>query len=518
MRNRNAEALRGLLGQGAKLNINQGLLNPDNIPQVSAPSLMDRLSSDGYQSFGSGGSPLASSMLGNLQNISIPQIGQAPVYPDMPDQVSTPLPSYGAEQLFDTGLGNVPSIPQMPSASNIPSASAVQNNVSPLGAPQTAQAPAKASPAGSSLSDIVSNPTFQEGVQAFAGMFGDIGAAPNVNIATSLQKHMDEAIKSRDALTKQRGMDKLRKAIAANPNMSADQIANLIAPLDPVKAAELKIATAKAAGMQSPYGKALTDLNRIIGTYGATSPQAAGALENLNNIARGHGMSLTVDPNTNAISFQQGSGLGGGGKLAVINGKLVSAPSRGAQTSQQQRQLATVARDIAMDAAQNPYIATGSNFRLADDRLNYSSATGEQKKAIGKRLVQAAVAAFAAKDAAAMALASQKIPVTNQSMKIMLDAIQMGWAGSTEIGVNNLPFELQQEARKQSAEVLKNISNAQDKMYASGFAIDVRKDPVSPSGRPYTDEQWQNAAKAANMSVKELKDVVRKKQQGAQSG
>ena len=94
-------------------------------------------------------------------------------------------------------------------------------------------------------------------------------------------------------------------------------------------------------------------------------------------------------------------------------------------------------------------------------------------KAAGERLVRAAVAKLIAPEYAGFQLASQGISATIPALNHQFETIKQGWPEAANLVVENLPPELQKEAKKQHAALLKEIKQAKEQHAARGYPVKV---------------------------------------------
>ncbi len=190
------------------------------------------------------------------------------------------------------------------------------------------------------------------------------------------------------------------------------------------------------------------------------------------------GTNLSYDPNTGAINYSQGGSRSGPANQVVTdaegNQTVISKPTTPAITAQQKSSIANVARQYVAEHLEQPYIGTGSNIELGMDRYNYPLETNPvTKKAIGDRLVKAAVAAKMAPEYATLQLNAQGVQPTVSSLREQEKAIKQGWAEGIPLAVNNLPNELQQQANDLHAKELQKLKTVRDQYFAKGFPIKV---------------------------------------------
>lgn len=205
-------------------------------------------------------------------------------------------------------------------------------------------------------------------------------------------------------------------------------------------------------------------------------------------IAQGsNGIQFGVDPETGAISFSQG-GFGGnkGGQQIVTdkegNSYAVNKPTAAVSTATQKASSAEVGRGLLAKNAEMPYLGTGSNFDIIKDRADYSV---KGDKAAGDRLVKAAVAAMLVPEYAGTQLAAQNIPATVPALEHQSQVITQGWPGSYKQIVDNLPPELQKQAKEEHAAILKKIKEAKEANAVKGYPVKIKnamnkKDNKSP--------------------------------------
>ncbi len=235
--------------------------------------------------------------------------------------------------------------------------------------------------------------------------------------------------------------------------------------------------------MQSPYGKALADINYIKNKYGEDHPLYKEGIKYLNRVAEGNpGIELTVDPKSGAISFTQGT-RGSAPKQQVVNGKLVQSPTTQTTSQQQGQQLSNVARIGAFKDTENPYVGKESNKEMMTDYMNLISGKlkGNQKKNVEDKLVKAAIADKMVPEIAGLQLQSQGVRATVPALAHQRDAITQGWPISLKWVVNNLPKYLQDRAIAEHTELLSKLNKEKNKFFAQGMPITLNDETNSAS-------------------------------------
>lgn len=224
----------------------------------------------------------------------------------------------------------------------------------------------------------------------------------------------------------------------------------------------------------SNFEKAMAGAERIKQQYGADSAEYALANQYVKRLSEGSGTSLSVDPATGAVTFSQGGGSsrGGGQMVQLPDGTVVQRPTTPTTTAQQKGSTANVVREEMAKYVTNPYIGTGSNAKLLEDRLLYSQTNDPvKKKEIGDRLVSAAVSMKLAPEYASMQLNAQGVPSSVQSLKHQQEAITQGWAEALPKVVNNLPPELQAQAKEQHDAAIEAINQARADFIVKGLPL-----------------------------------------------
>lgn len=258
---------------------------------------------------------------------------------------------------------------------------------------------------------------------------------------------------------------------------------------------KMKMLEAQAAhyGQPSlnPMEKAIMGSERIKQMYGENSPQYNMAKDYANKIAQGsQGMQLSVDPETGAVNFSQGgSSLGGNRQQQAIvdtpeGKKMIFKAGNQAMNSYQKSALANSAREYIAKNLEQPYLGSGANADILNDRLNYDKEKDPiKKKEIGDRLVLAAVAEKIAPEYGSLQLSAQNVTPTVSSLHEQEKAIKQGWPEALSIVVNNLPRELQKEAQRLHAIKLGDVSNAKNDFLMRGMPIELTKAKQEDGGR-----------------------------------
>lgn len=189
------------------------------------------------------------------------------------------------------------------------------------------------------------------------------------------------------------------------------------------------------------------------------------------------GIQLDVDPSTGAISFSQGNRAGGAGKGSQIitdeqgNKQFITPPSSAITNEQQGKQLSNVVRDYLSTAVEQPYLGQGSNDAILADLDAYKQTKDPQA---GERLVSAAVSAKLLPEIALQQLQSQGVKATVSAQHHQRNAIMQGWPAALNIVVDNLPPELQKQAKKRHDQILKEAHNLQTQHYAEGTPFELK--------------------------------------------
>jgi len=222
--------------------------------------------------------------------------------------------------------------------------------------------------------------------------------------------------------------------------------------------------------------KAMQGYERVKQQYGESSPEASQFKNYIERLSQGNaGLQLTTDPNTGALTSLSFGGGGRNSPQSILttdengNQVVVSKPTTAQSTTQQKSSLSEIGRQTIANEAEMPYVGSGSNAKLLEDRINYDKGNKEA----GERLVKAAVAKMIAPEYAGFQLASQGIPATIPALKHQYETIQQGWPISTNLVLDNLPPELQKEAKKQHAKLLAKIKGAKELHAAKGYPVKV---------------------------------------------
>ena len=228
--------------------------------------------------------------------------------------------------------------------------------------------------------------------------------------------------------------------------------------------------------------KAQAGYERAVHQFGEKSEQARDAKAYAQRIAQGsQGLQLTTDPTTGALTSLSFGGSSRGGPQSALttdaegNQVVVSKPTTAQATAQQKSSLSEIGRGTIAERAEMPYIGSGSNAKIIEDRLNYQKGD----KAAGERLVRAAVAEMIAPEYAGFQLASQGISATIPALNHQFETIKQGWPAAANLVVENLPPELQKEAKKQHAALLKEIKQAKEQHASRGYPIKVGKNATT---------------------------------------
>lgn len=229
-----------------------------------------------------------------------------------------------------------------------------------------------------------------------------------------------------------------------------------------------------AQPVMSNFEKAINGLQRIKAQYGENSQEYRLANDYVQRLSQGTGTQLTVDPNTGAVTFSQGSQGRGGQQSMIVDGKVVQAPTTPTRTAQQKGSLANVIRKETANFSSHPYIGTGANSSLLTDRFLYDRTKDpKKKKEIGDRLVAAATAMKLVPEYALGQLQAQGAQATVPAIEHQSQAIMQGWAESLPLIVNNLPRELQEQAKVRHDEAIESLNNVRNKFIAEGLPIEL---------------------------------------------
>lgn len=245
------------------------------------------------------------------------------------------------------------------------------------------------------------------------------------------------------------------------------------------------------------FQKAIADAMAVKAQYGENSPEAQLASAWLQRKAEGApGMQLDIDPSTGAISFRQGNAPGGSGKGSqVVDGKYITPPSSAVVNEQQGKQLSNVVRDFLSKAADQPYIGEGSNVNLLDDWSAYKQT---RDPAIAEKLIQAAVTYKLLPEIALQQLQSQGVKATVSAQKHQRDAIMLGWPASLKYVVDNLPPDLQKQAKQRHDELLKESHRLQTQHYAQGTPFELENAPQNLKNEDLSSWSTQQILEALN--------------------
>jgi len=265
------------------------------------------------------------------------------------------------------------------------------------------------------------------------------------------------------------GFQAAQLPVQARQKAQSELMSNLL------KQAQIQKALQPPKPERTNLEKALMGITRVQQQYGADSPQAKMAEQYAKRLAEGTGTSLTVDPSTGAVSFQQGGRQSGGG-AQIVDGKLVQRPTTGALTDIQKKQVANKTREVMSKHFNQPYVGTGSNIKLAYDRFLYNTTNDPNlKKQIGERLVNAAVAQRLVPEYALMQLNAQGGRATVPAIDHQTEALTQGWAEGLPLIAANLPKELQNEVKKRHDLAIDDLSKAQSLFTAMGLPINLPK-------------------------------------------
>ena len=222
------------------------------------------------------------------------------------------------------------------------------------------------------------------------------------------------------------------------------------------------------------FEKAVSDVARVQEMHGADSEIGRLANDWLQRKAQGApGLELTTDPSTGAVSLKLGNRGGGNGKGSqVVDGKFVTPPSQGITNEQQGKQLSNVVRDYLSKAVDQPFIGQDSNLEAINTLEKYK----ETKDPIaGEKLVQAAVSFKLIPEVALQQLQSQGVRATVAAQKHQRDAIMLGWPASLKFVVDNLPSDLQKEAKVRHDKILQESHRLQTQHYAEGTPFELEQ-------------------------------------------
>ncbi len=229
-----------------------------------------------------------------------------------------------------------------------------------------------------------------------------------------------------------------------------------------------------AQPVMSNFEKVLNGLPRIKAQYGENSQEYQWAKDYIQRFSQGTGTQLTVDPNTGAVTFSQGSGSRNAPAMQIVDGKIVQAPTTPTRTAQQKGSLANVIREETAKFSSHPYVGTGSNASLLKDRFLYGRTKDpKKKKEIGDRLVAAAAAMRLVPEYALVQLQAQGAQATVPAIEHQSQAIMQGWAEGLPQIVNNLPKELQEEAKQRHDEAIESLNGVRNNFIAQGLPIEL---------------------------------------------
>lgn len=279
----------------------------------------------------------------------------------------------------------------------------------------------------------------------------------------------------------QQGLNTYIKANEAKyaPKKSEMDLAKSQAELDlaPYRRRLLEAQTAKARSAPNLTGK-MGQLFTLRNSLPEGSQDRALVDEAIKNAAAGSaGLNFNIDPATGAINLSQGGSSRGGPQAQLVTDKdgnkvLVQKPTTPVATGQQKLDLANVVRQHMAENTEQPYLGTGSNIELGFDRYSYANEKDpKKKKAIGDKLVKAATAVMLAPEYAGLQLQAQGTPSSKFAIKDQERAIKQGWPESIDLIVNNLPPELQAQAKKEHAKTLQKLKELREKHFASGLPI-----------------------------------------------
>jgi hypothetical protein len=177
---------------------------------------------------------------------------------------------------------------------------------------------------------------------------------------------------------------------------------------------------------------------------------------------------------------------------------------------QAQSEIANAQRNWFAKNAEMPYIGSGGNKQMAEDILRYKKELDPVKKAeLRDKLAKAANAVKMAPEYASSQLNSQKIPVTEASMRHQLHAIKQGWPEGTDFLINNLPEEIQAEANllhSKSLEDLTKISDEVTNRWLNGAEPESKKEEKIMDEM---DNKLDKIAKSKKMTLDKLKDAIK---------
>lgn len=236
--------------------------------------------------------------------------------------------------------------------------------------------------------------------------------------------------------------------------------------------------------------KAMHGLARIKQQYGEGSNEAKQAEAYAQRIAQGsQGTSLTVDPQTGAVSFSQGGSSRGGPQQAITtdengNQVIVQKPTTPVSTAQQNAGVANAGREFIGKNFHMPYSGALADASLYSDLAAYNSpfTSPEQKEKIGNDLVDAAVMNKLENEITGFVLNANRQRDTVSNREHQRKATRQGWAAYLDFAVNNLPKELQDRVDEKAFEANTRIKEEEEKYQAKGF-------PVKTGNNKTTDNQ-----------------------------
>jgi hypothetical protein len=224
----------------------------------------------------------------------------------------------------------------------------------------------------------------------------------------------------------------------------------------------------------SPLGKAVSDLERLRKS-GAPDNQIKQMEDYVQRLAEGTpGMQLSVDPATGAVSFSTGRGQRSL-QQQVIDGKVVTQPTTATMTAYQKQQLASKAREEALEHIEQPYLGFGGTFAMINDLNTYKTSPDPKlREAAADRLVKAAVSEKIVPEVAALQLNSQGVQATVHALEKQEGSIRLGWPQFGKKITDNLPPELQKKANDEHNNRLKELTGIREKYFIEGMPVDAR--------------------------------------------
>jgi hypothetical protein len=239
-------------------------------------------------------------------------------------------------------------------------------------------------------------------------------------------------------------------------------------------------------GATSPLGKAISDLE-YLKRSGASSEQVKQMEDYVARLSEGTpGMQLNVDPATGAVSFSTGRGQRSLTQQ-LVDGQIVTQPTTATMTAHQKQQLASIAREKALEHIEQPYLGLGATFQMADDLKTYQTSPNQKLREDAKnRLIKSAVSEKIVPEIAALQLNSQGVPATVHALEKQEQSIRQGWPMFGKAFVDNLPSDLQEEVVKEHNKRLKELTDIRQKYFVKGMPVDVERPETTPTQQEKT--------------------------------